>query len=59
MKSTDPNQTFPPRRPSLSADASRAAETERLKAMTVEARMRLALSLHRQLEDLKPFKVRT
>lgn len=48
---------FPKARASVSADASRAAELARLRAMTVEERMRLALSLHKQFSGLKPHNV--
>jgi hypothetical protein len=47
------NHDFPAVRPSASADASRAAELARLRAMTVEERVRLALSLHKQFSGLK------
>lgn len=47
-----PPQPFPGPRPSASADASRAAERKRLLAMTVEQRIREALSLHRQFQEL-------
>ena len=45
---------FPARRPSLSARASREAEQARIRAMTVEERMRMALSLHQQVKILNP-----
>jgi hypothetical protein len=48
---------FPKARASVSADASRAAELARLRAMTVEERMRLALSLYKQFSGLKPHKL--
>lgn len=52
-----PTDVFPKARPSASADASREAELARLRSMTVEERMRLALSLHKQFSGLKPHKV--
>ncbi|MEX2607494.1 MAG: hypothetical protein WD708_09125 [Kiritimatiellia bacterium] len=57
MNSVPTTDVFPKARPSASADQSRAAELARLRAMTVEERMRLALSLHRQFSGLKPHKV--
>jgi len=51
---SDASNRFPKARPSASADASREAELERLRSMTVEERMRLALNLHRQFSGQKP-----
>jgi hypothetical protein len=47
-----PNQEFPKARPSVSAAASRSAERRRLLTMTVEERIREALSLHLRFRDL-------
>lgn len=57
MTLTPPTSVFPKARPSSSADASREAELARLRAMSVEDRMRLALSLHKQFSGLKPHKL--
>lgn len=43
---------FPKTRPSASADASRAAELARLRSMSVEARIKEALSLADCYRDL-------
>jgi hypothetical protein len=53
---TDPSD-FPKARPSASADASKAAELERLRAMTVEERMRRALQLGKTLSTIAPHKL--
>jgi hypothetical protein len=45
---------FPGQRPSHSAGASREAEQARIRAMSVEERMRMALSLYRQVKTLGP-----
>lgn len=45
-------EDFPASRFSKSANASRQAELERLRAMSVMERMTLALSLHQQLQNL-------
>lgn len=52
-KSSSPDP-FPPSRRSVSAEASRVAELARLRSMTVEERIRLALSLKQQLTGFKP-----
>lgn len=49
-----PDSTFPKARPSASADASRAAEYARLRAMTVEERIKEALSLKHRFQALLP-----
>lgn len=54
---TPPSSTFPKARPSASADASKAAELARLRAMTVEERMRRALHLGKTLAAFKPHKL--
>jgi hypothetical protein len=56
MKSTS-HEPFPAARPSSSAEASKAAELARLRSMTVEERMRMALSIHRQLAGFSPKKL--
>ncbi|MCC5842642.1 MAG: hypothetical protein JJU05_00175 [Verrucomicrobia bacterium] len=52
-----PADRFPASRPSISAEASRVAELSRIRSMSVEERMRLALSLHQRLRDFKPQKI--
>jgi hypothetical protein len=49
---TIPPGPFPKACPSASADASRAAEKKRLLAMTVEERIREALSLPKRFRQL-------
>jgi len=48
------NIPFPKIRPSASADASRAAEIDRLRSMSVEERIKESLSLSRHFRHLIP-----
>jgi len=49
-----PETSFPKKRRSSSADASRAAEIERLRGMSVEQRIKEALSLSQRFRDFLP-----
>lgn len=49
-----PPPPFPRKRRSVSAEASRAAEIERLRGMSVEQRIQEALSLRRRFRDFIP-----
>lgn len=52
MRSDDPVE-IPPMRRSKCAEESYAAERQRIRAMTPEERVRVALSLHRRLSHFK------
>jgi hypothetical protein len=55
MAKKDPSQaTLPPQRRSRSAAASRRAETRRVERMTIEERIRAALTMSRRFAWLQP-----
>ena len=54
MNASNKPSDFPKARPSASADASRAAELVRLRSMSVEARIKEALSLEARFRGILP-----
>jgi len=54
MKPDPTISTFPAARKSCSAEASRSAELDRLRRLSVEERIREALSIQQKLHGFKP-----